>query len=113
MDELVKRFTPEVVAVEQLFFSKNVKTAILVGQARGVIVLAASNDAARLVEYSPLKIKKTITGSGNADKLAVQSMLQRELKLQQIPKPDDAADALAVAYCHQILERFNSQIPLA
>lgn len=111
VNELVDKFSPDVVVVEKLYFSKNVKTAIKVGQARGVIVLGATHDQAELVEYSPLKIKKTVTGTGSASKRAVQTILQKELGIQRPPEPDDAADALAAAYCYQMLSRFESQIP--
>ncbi len=111
VNELITKFDPDIVAVEELFFCKNVKTAIRVGQARGVIILAVSHCEAVTVEYSPLKIKKTITGNGNADKKAVQKMVQKELGMPGIPEPDDAADALAIAYCHQVLARFQDQIP--
>jgi len=110
-EELVEKFSPDIAAVEKLYFSKNVKTAIKVGQARGVIMLAVARSNIQVVEYSPLKIKKTITGSGKADKKAMQKMLRDELGLGQPPQPDDAADALAVAYCHQVIARFESKIP--
>ncbi len=109
--ELVEKFSPDIAAVEKLYFSKNVKTAIKVGQARGVIMLAVACSNIRVVEYSPLKIKKTITGSGKADKKAMQKMLKDELGLGKPPQPADSADALAVAYCHQVIDRFESKIP--
>ncbi len=109
--KLASRYQPDVISVEKLFFCKNVKTAIKVGQARGVILLASGQAEAKLTEYSPLEVKKTITGNGNADKKAVQKMVQNELKLTDLPKPDDAADALAIAICHVILSRYKSKLP--
>lgn len=111
VSELISKFEPDAVVVEELFFSKNVKTAIRVGQARGVLLLAVSECSADLVEYSPLKIKKTLTGNGNADKKAVQKMVQKELGMPGIPEPNDAADALAIAYCYQVIKRFEDQVP--
>ena len=90
---------PEV-AVEQLFFSKNTKTAIAVGQARGVSLLAAANAGCELSEYTPTQVKQSVVGYGAADKSQVQYMVKAILSLKEIPKPDDAADALAVAICH-------------
>ncbi|MGM0381173.1 MAG: crossover junction endodeoxyribonuclease RuvC [bacterium] len=109
--ELASRFQPDVISVEELFFCKNVKTAIKVGQARGVILLGAGETEAKLTEYSPLQVKKTITGNGNADKKAVQKMVKNELGLSEVPRPDDAADALAIAICHVILNRYRSKLP--
>lgn len=91
---------PDVVAVEELFFSKNAKTAIHASHARGVIILAAVNSGLELAEYTPLQVKQAVTGYGRADKAQVQAMVTRMLHLKSIPKPDDAADALAVAICH-------------
>lgn len=109
--KLASRYQPDVISVEKLFFCKNVKTAIKVGQARGVILLGASEVEAKLTEYSPLEVKKTITGNGNAEKKAVQKMIKNELELTEIPRPDDAADALANAVCHVILNRYRSKLP--
>ena len=109
--KLTSRYQPDVISVEKLFFCKNVKTAIKVGQARGVILLAAGEAEAELTEYSPLKVKKTLTGNGNADKKAVQKMVKNELALSGVPKPDDAADALAIAICHVIISRYQSKLP--
>jgi len=99
-DETVKTiqtFQPQVVAVEQLFFSTNVKTAIKVGMARGVILLAVADAGIPLVELTPNQVKEGMTGVGNADKLQVQEMVRRILRLATLPEPDDAADALAIA----------------
>ncbi len=100
IEELIKEFRPEQMAVEELFFNKNVKTAIAVGQARGVILLAGSQAGLKVAEYTPLQIKQAVVGYGRADKNQVQQMVKSLLNLAELPKPDDAADALAVAICH-------------
>ncbi len=99
IEELIAKHNPDVVAVEQLFFARNVTTAITVGQARGVVLLAAQKADLKLVEYTPLQVKQSVTGYGQATKRQVQSMVQKILKLNVLPKPDDAADALAIAIC--------------
>ncbi len=88
------------VAIEELFFNTNVKTAIAVGHARGVLVLAAENAGIPIAEYTPLQIKQSVVGFGRADKNQVQQLVKMFLSLNEIPKPDDTADALAVAICH-------------
>lgn len=98
--ELVRTFKPDVVAIEELFFNTNVKTAIAVGHARGVLVLSAENAGVPIAEYTPLQIKQAVVGYGRADKNQVQQMVKMFLNLNEIPKPDDTADALAVAICH-------------
>ncbi|MDI3547694.1 MAG: crossover junction endodeoxyribonuclease RuvC [Halanaerobiales bacterium] len=98
--ELINRFQPDEMAVEELFFYKNVKTAIRVGQARGVILLAGAQANIRVAEYTPLQIKQAVVGYGRARKSQVQRMVKALLNLEEIPKPDDAADALAVSICH-------------
>ncbi len=97
---LIELFKPDVLAVEELFFNTNVKTAIAVGHARGVIVLAAANSGLKINEYTPLQIKQAVVGYGRADKNQVQQMVKMFLGLKEVPKPDDTADALAVAICH-------------
>ena len=97
---LFDKFKPDVVAIEELFYFKNQKTVIQVAQARGVIVLACQKYCANIYEYTPLQIKQSITGHGRAEKGQVQYMVKAILGLSAIPKPDDAADALAVAICH-------------
>ncbi|MFZ2803800.1 MAG: crossover junction endodeoxyribonuclease RuvC [Patescibacteria group bacterium] len=97
LQKLLARHQPTCVAVEQLFFSNNAKTAIKVGMARGVILLAIADAGVPLVELTPNQVKQGIAGWGGADKKQVQGMVQRVLKLKDIPKPDDAADALAIA----------------
>lgn len=97
---LIELFNPDVLAIEELFFNTNVKTAIAVGHARGVIVLAAANKGLKINEYTPLQIKQAVVGYGRADKNQVQQMVKMFLGLKEVPKPDDTADALAVAICH-------------
>lgn len=99
LQNIVKKYQPDLMAVEKLFFCKNVKTALAVGQARGVVVLVCGQYRLPLKEYTPLQIKQALTSYGKASKNQVQQMVKVILKLKQIPKPDDAADALAVAVC--------------
>ena len=100
VSELLERFRPEAISVEKLFFNRNVTTALSVGQARGVALLAAANTDLPVFEYTPLEVKQAISGFGRASKDQVQQMVRLILQLEQIPKPDDAADALAIAICH-------------
>lgn len=95
--KVIKKCKPEVMAVEELFFFKNLKTAINVAQARGVIILTAQENRLPILELTPLQVKQSLSGYGRADKAQVQKMVKMILKLEKIPKPDDAADALAVA----------------
>jgi crossover junction endodeoxyribonuclease RuvC len=99
LDQLITRYQPELVSVEQLFFCKNVKTALIVGHARGVVLLAAKRHGIHLVEFTPLQIKQAVASYGQADKKQVQRMVKTILNLNEIPQPDDAADALAGAIC--------------
>lgn len=99
LKRLIKKYRPGYLAVEKLFFCKNVKTALAVGQARGVVVLGAGEHGLIFKEYTPLQVKMALTGYGRADKNQVQQMVKIILGLKQIPKPDDAADALAAAVC--------------
>jgi crossover junction endodeoxyribonuclease RuvC len=99
---------PQSGAVEKLFFARNVRTALSVGQARGVALLALAEAGVELAEYSPNEVKQAVAGYGGADKHQVQSMVQALLKLDRIPQPDDAADALAVAICHLHSARIRS-----
>lgn len=98
--ELVERYQPEVVATEQLLFSTNRRTAIQVARAAGIALLVAAEAGVEWREYTPLQVKQAVTGYGGADKKQVQTMTQRLLGLESPPKPDDAADALAIAICH-------------
>jgi crossover junction endodeoxyribonuclease RuvC len=93
-------FNPDCIAFEELFFNKNVKTAIDVAQARGAAVVAARSRTEELYEYTPLQVKQAVVGYGRADKNQVQMMVKTLLGLKEIPRPDDAADAVAVAICH-------------
>ncbi len=106
--ELISRYNPDEVAVEELFFAKNVTTAINVAHARGVILSTLIKQCGNLYEYTPLQIKQAMTGYGRADKAQIQSMVKTFLNLQKIPKPDDAADALAIALTHAQSRKFKS-----
>lgn len=97
---LIDEFRPQALAVEKLFFGRNVTTAITVGQARGIVLLAAAMAQLDVAEYTPAEVKQAIAGYGNADKRQVQEMVQRILDLPEIPRPDDAADGVAIAVCH-------------
>jgi crossover junction endodeoxyribonuclease RuvC len=97
--ELIERHRPALVGVERIFFSRNVQTAFSVGQARGVVLLAAAQSGLPIFEYTPNEVKIAVTGYGRATKEQVQRMVQTVLRLVEIPTPDDAADALAVAIC--------------
>jgi crossover junction endodeoxyribonuclease RuvC len=97
---IIDTYHPDCLSVEELFFSTNVKTAISVGQARGVILLAASMRSIPVFSYTPNVVKQTICGVGNADKKQVQYMVKQIVKLKEVPKPDDTADALALALTH-------------
>ena len=99
LDMLIKKYKPDVMGVEQLFFNRNVTTAIPVGQARGVVLLAAAKNGLELVERTPLQVKQSVTGYGKATKEQVIYMVAKLLNLPEPPKPDDVADALAVAIC--------------
>lgn len=98
--DIIMRYEPEVASIEELFFNTNAKTAILVGQARGVAVLACANSGLEIDEYTPLQIKQALVGYGRAEKKQVQLMVKTILHLREVPKPDDTADALAAAICH-------------
>lgn len=100
LTELISAFKPDEAAIEELFFNSNAKTAILVGEARGVAVLACAKGNLKINEYTPLQIKQALVGYGRADKTQVQFMVKTMLNLKEVPKPDDTADALAAAICH-------------
>jgi len=100
MRQLINLYKPDHVAFEELFFYRNVNTALPVGAGRGVAILAAQQMGLPLYEYTPMQIKLAVTGSGHADKKQVQQMVRALLNLREVPKPDDAADALALAICH-------------
>ena len=100
LSAIIDRFSPDVMAVEELFFNTNITTGIKVAQARGVILLAATQKKIRIAEYTPLQVKQAVTGYGRAEKKQVITMVTMLLGLQKPPKPDDTADALAIAVCH-------------
>lgn len=100
LTEIITEAKPDAMAIEELFFNSNQKTAINVAQARGIILLAAMNLGVPIFEYTPLQVKQAVVGYGRADKGQVQQMVKSILKLEKIPKPDDTADALAIAVCH-------------
>lgn len=112
MLDLIEKYDPEDMAIEELFFNKNVKTAIMVAQARGVEVLAGINKGLNIYEYTPLQIKQAVTGYGRADKNQVQQMVRILLNLKEVPKPDDAADALAIAICHGSSLKFKGEFKM-
>ncbi|MCX7772680.1 MAG: crossover junction endodeoxyribonuclease RuvC, partial [Clostridia bacterium] len=100
LQELIQKYHPDAMAVEELFFNTNVKTAIKVGHGRGVALLSAARAGVKVYEYTPLQVKQSVVGYGRAKKEQVQQMVKVLLNLDKIPKPDDAADALAIAICH-------------
>lgn len=97
---LVQQYNPDCAAIEELFFNTNAKSAFLVGQARGVAVVTVASAGLPIYEYTPLQVKQGVAGYGRADKNQIQQMVKTLLNLKEIPKPDDAADALAIAMCH-------------
>lgn len=105
--KLIEKYKPQEIALEELFFNNNQKTAINVAQARGVILLTCVKNCGRLFEYTPLQIKQALTGYGRAEKRQIQEMVKTFLNLKSIPKPDDAADALAVALTHVATSRLR------
>lgn len=100
MRRLIAEFNPECLAIEQLFFNTNVTTAITVGQARGVVILAGAHSNLEIAEYTPLQVKQAVTGQGRASKDQVGYMVRVLLGLKEVPRPDDVADALAISLCH-------------
>ena len=110
LSALIQLYYPDESAIEELFFSRNVRTAMSVGQARGVILLALADAGLTVTEYTPLTIKQAVSGFGGADKIQIQTMVKMLLKLESIPRPDDAADALAIAICHLHSALLNQMI---
>lgn len=98
--ELIEKFKPDAISIEELFFNTNLKTGISVAHGRGILLLAGQNSGVPLYEYTPLQVKQGVVGYGRADKKQVMEMVKCLLKMDCVPKPDDAADALAVAICH-------------
>ena len=107
LNDIIEEFNPDEFAIEELFFNQNVKTAITVGHARGIQILSAQESNLPIYEYTPLQIKQAITGYGRANKSQMQKTVTTLLNLKEIPKPDDAADALSVALCHALSQRFK------
>ncbi len=107
VNKILSKYKPDEIAVEELFFSKNITTGIPVAHARGVMLLTCIKYCGRLYEYTPNQIKQSLTGYGKADKIQMQHVVTSLLHLQKIPRPDDAADALAVALCHAHTSRFG------
>lgn len=105
LTEIIAETNPSVMSIEKLFFARNVTTAMSVAHARGVAMLAGRKARLEIAEYTPLQIKQTVTGYGKADKKQMQEMVRMQLNLLQIPKPDDAADALAAAITYSLMER--------
>ena len=108
VNKIIDRFAPEEVALEELFFTKNITTGIAVAQARGVTLLACVKKCGRLYESTPMQIKQALTGYGRADKQQIQQVVTSLLRLKSVPRPDDAADALAIALCHAFTSRFGA-----
>ena len=106
LGQIIDQYKPDHAAVEQLFFNKNVRTALAVGHARGATLLALAQAGVSIFEYTPLEVKQAVTGNGRAEKAQVQQMVTLLLGLDKIPKPDDVADALAIALCHLHSARF-------
>ena len=100
LQEIIDKYKPDEASIEELYFNNNAKTAIMVGEARGVAILACANGGLAINEYTPLQIKQALVGYGRADKKQVQQMVKTLLNLDAVPKPDDTADALAAAICH-------------
>jgi crossover junction endodeoxyribonuclease RuvC len=105
LTEIINETKPDVMSVEKLFFARNVTTAMSVASARGVAILTGRKAKLPIAEYTPMQIKQTLTGYGKADKKQVQEMVRLQLNLKEVPKPDDAADALAAAITHQMMSR--------
>jgi len=99
LDKIIKKYHPQIAAIEQLFFNKNVRTALIVGQARGVLLLTLRQNKLPVFDFTPAQVKLAVTAYGQATKLQVQKMVKMILNLKEIPRPDDAADALAIALC--------------
>lgn len=109
-EEIIKKFRPDVAAIESVFFNTNVKTAIITGEVKGALILTCVNNGVEIAEYTPLQVKQGIVGYGRAIKTQVQMMLKVLLGLKEIPEPDDAADALAIALTHIHLHGQDSRI---
>lgn len=108
LSKIIKKYQPQEAAIEQLFFFKNQKTIIQIGQARGAILLTLKQKNVNIFGYTPLQVKQAITGYGRAEKKQIQNMTKNILKLKSIPRPDDTADAIAIALCHINSRKFNN-----
>ena len=108
--EVIREFSPDIVAIEDLFFATNAKATLKLGQTRGVALLAGTNENKPIAEYSPLEVKQSVVGYGRADKVQVRDMVTRLLNLKEKPEPFDASDALAVAICHIHTATSNARI---
>jgi crossover junction endodeoxyribonuclease RuvC len=107
---IIDEYKPDVMSIEELFFNKNAKTVITIGESRGVTILAAINSGIAVKEYTPLQVKQAVVGYGRAEKAQVQTMVKAILNLKEIPKPDDVADALAIAICHCHSDIMNAKL---
>ncbi len=107
LEKVIEKFRPDFISVEELFFNKNIKTALNVGHGRGVVLLTAAKSGIPVFEYTPLQVKQAVVGYGRAEKAQVQQMVKVLLNLPAIPKPDDVADALAIAICHGHSHKMN------
>ena len=108
INTIIDQYKPDVAAIEKLFFNRNVTNALKVGEARGVVTLALANNAIDIFEYTPLQVKQSLVGYGRADKKQIQYMVKSEFKLAEAPKPDDVADACAIALTHVRSRRLNA-----
>jgi len=111
LEKLIKKFKPDIVGIEKLFFTTNQKTVMTVSQARGVVLLTAQRQNIPILEFTPLQVKNFICGYGKAEKKQVQFVVKKTFKLKNVPKPDDAADALAIALCAAFHAKNFKQIP--
>jgi crossover junction endodeoxyribonuclease RuvC len=108
LEKIIKKYQPQILAIENIYFYNNAKTALLVGEARGVIMLVAKMENLKIFNYTPLQVKQALVGHGRAEKKQMQKMVQIIFSLPKLPEPDDAADALAVAYCGiQTIKKLN------
>lgn len=110
LSEIIAKYKPDMIGIEKLFFQNNQRTVMTVSQARGVALLACEQANVPLLEFTPLQVKSTLCGYGKADKKQVQAMVQHTFKLKHIPKPDDAADALAIALCAAVWQQYPSRV---
>lgn len=113
VQELIQQHAPQEAAIEDLFIAKNAKSSLKLGHARGAIMLTAAQAGLRIAEYTPLEVKQSVVGYGRADKSQVQQMVKVLLKLRELPSPDDAADALAIAICHHHSAKMRAQLEQA